>query len=243
MANFALLNNVEHQDLRIITERSAKYGDDVMYAITFPFEFRNIQACYPILFHRDNSGELHAVALFGFHDGENLFLDKAGWHASYVPATIRRQPFLIGYQERKDQPGAEPGRVLSLDMDHPRVSRERGERLFEPLGGRTPYLEDAANLLETLYEGHVHAKAFVAALRQQDLLESVTFEIELDDGSRNQLVGFLSIDEDRVQQLPAETLGDFNRKGFLMPLFMVLASLSNVRTLIRLKNERSMSRS
>ena len=49
MANYQLLNNVDHQSLRVVTERGAKYGDDVMFAMTFPFEMRSVQACYPIL--------------------------------------------------------------------------------------------------------------------------------------------------------------------------------------------------
>ena len=236
MSSFALLNNADHQDLRIITERSAKYGDDVMYAMTFPFEFRRIQAHYPILFHRDAKGDFYPVALFGFRDGENLFLDAAGWSAAYVPAMIRRQPFLIGFQDAKDPGTTEPGRVLSIDMDHPRVSRAEGEALFQPLGGRTPYLESVANLLESIYGGYVHCKAFVAALQEHGLIEPVTFEIELDDKSRNQLVGFHTVDEEKLQSLAGDTLAMLNRNGFLMPLFMILASMSNIRALIDLKN-------
>ena len=47
-----LLNNVDHKDLRVITTRGAEYGDDVMFALTFPAEFRNIQAHYPIVFRK-----------------------------------------------------------------------------------------------------------------------------------------------------------------------------------------------
>ncbi|MCY3820481.1 MAG: SapC family protein, partial [Gammaproteobacteria bacterium] len=133
MPDFAMLNNVDHQDLRVITERSSRYGDNVMLAMTFPFEFRNVQAHYPILFQGDGDGGYYPVVLFGFQQGENLFLDESGWHAAYVPAMIQRQPFLIGFQE---QPGADRTRVLSVDMDHPRVNTEAGERLFQPLGGR-----------------------------------------------------------------------------------------------------------
>ena len=238
MTNFALLNNADHQDLRIITERSAAYGDDVMYAMTFPFEFRSVQAHYPILFHRDAKGDFYPVALFGFNDRENLFLDGAGWSAAYVPAMIRRQPFLIGFQDAKDPGVTAPGRVLSIDMDHPRVSKDSGEALFQPLGGRTPYLEGMANLLESIYGGYVHCKAFVSAVREHGLIEPVTFEIELDDRSRNQLLGFHTIDEEKLQALSGDTLAAFAKSGFLMPLFMILASMSNIRGLIELKNRR-----
>jgi len=236
--NFALLNNADHQDLRIITERSAEYGDDVMYAMTFPFEFRSVQAHYPILLHRDARGDLYPVALFGFQDGENLFLDAGGWSAAYVPAMVRRQPFLIGFQDAKQPGTTEPGRVLSIDMDHPRVSRTSGEALFQPLGGRTPYLESIANLLEGIYGGYVHCRAFIAALQEHGLIEPVTFEIELDDKSRNQLLGFHTVDEQNLQGLPGDTLAMFSKHGFLMPLFMILASMSHIRTLIDLKNRR-----
>jgi hypothetical protein len=231
------LNNVDHKDVRIITDRSVALGDNVMHAMTFPFEFRSVQAFYPILFHRDERGEFYPVALFGFETGENLFLDQQGWHARYVPAMIRRQPFLIAFQGGDEQ-GGERRRMLSLDMDSPRVSKERGTPLFEPLGGRTPFLEEMATLLETLYHGAELNRKFVAALQEHELIESVTFDIALDDGSRNQLLGFYAIDEEKVRALSDEALGKLSREGFLMPLFMMLASTMNVRTLVDLKNAR-----
>jgi len=237
LSKFALLNNVDHKDVRVITERSAALGDNVMHAMVFPFEFRSVQAFYPILLHRDERGELYPVALFGFQAGENLFLDEQGWHARYVPAMIRRQPFLIAFEAENGQ-GGERRRMLSLDMGSPRVSKERGQLLFEPLGGRTPFLEEMATLLETLYHGAETNKKFVEALQEHGLIESVTFDIALTDGSRNQLLGFHAIDEDKVRALSDEALGKLSRNGFLMPLFMMLASTVNVRSLIDLKNAR-----
>ena len=236
MSKYALLNNVDHKDVRVITDRSAALGDNVMHAMTFPFEFRSVQAFYPILLHRDERGELYPVALFGFQNGENLFLDEQGWHARYVPAMIRRQPFLIGFEAAARQGAGEQRRMLSLDMAHPRVNRERGEPLFLPLGGRTPFLEEMATLLETLYHGGELNRKFVQALQEHGLIENVTFDIALADGSRNQLLGFFAIDEEKVQGLSDAALGQLSRSGFLMPLFMMLASTTNVRTLVDLKN-------
>ena len=190
MTDYALLNNVDHADVKIITERSDRYGDDIMQALVFPFEFRNVQACYPILFQQDGTGGFYPLALFGFQEKENLFLDDSGWQAPYIPAMVRREPFLIGFQDSKTQGETEQTRVLSIDMDHPRVNKEHGEPLFQPLGGRTPFLENAANLLETIYAGIEHNRAFMGALQANDLLEAMTLEIELRDGSRNQLIGF-----------------------------------------------------
>ena len=237
MSTYTPLNSVDHKNIRIITDRSAAYGDNVHFAMIFPFEFRSVQAHYPILFHRDSRGELYPVALFGFQDGENLFLDESGWNARYVPAMIRRLPFLIGFEAAAGEEG-ERRRMLSLDMAHPRVSQERGEPLFDALGLRTPFLEEMATLLETLYHGAELNTKFVQALQEHGLIESVTIDIALADGSRNQLLGFYAIDEEKVRGLSDEALGTLGRNGFLMPLFMMLASTVNVRTLVDLKNAR-----
>lgn len=236
MSNYALLNNVDHADIRVITDRSARYRDDIKQSLVFPFEFRNVQACYPILFQQHGEGGFYPLALFGFQEKENLFLDESGWQAPYIPAMVRREPFLIGFQDSESQGETQRTRVLSIDMDHPRVNTEHGEPLFQPLGGRTPYLEGVADLLETIYAGIEHNKSFVGALQELDLLESVTLEIELKDGSRNQLIGFHCLNEDKVQALSAEVLGDLNERGYLMPLFMVLASMGNIQRLVELKN-------
>lgn len=232
MPRRVMINNVEHKDLRVITARSARLGDAVMSAPTFPFEFRSVQTCYPILLQRRDDGSHVPVALFGFERGENLFLDESGWHASYIPAMIRREPFMVGLQKGE----GEPIRVLSLDLDHPRVSREDGEALFQPLGGRTPFLERAADLVEQVYEGVGQAERFIRALEAHGLIESVTMEIRLRDGSRNHLLGMHAVNEERVQELDGETLGQLNREGHLMPLFMMLASLPNLQRLVELKN-------
>ncbi len=236
MANYALVNNVEHAELKVITERGAQFGDDVMQSTVFPFEFRNVQASYPILFQQDSAGNFSPLALFGFQRGENLFLNGDNWQAAYIPAMVRREPFLIGYQESKGEGEPVRTRVMSIDIDHPRVNTEQGEPLFQPLGGRTQFLEDSADLLERIYLGVEHNKTFIAALQRHDLIESMTLEIELRDGSRNQLIGFHCLNEDNLQSLSAEALGELNENGFLMPIFMVVASMGNLQALTERKN-------
>ena len=236
MPNFALVNAEEHKDLKIDTTPGAEFGDSVQMAMTFPTEFRSIQASYPIVFHKRADDDFMPVALLGFEKGENLYLGESGWRSHYVPAMIKKEPFLIGTQG--DGSDEEASRVLSIDLDSPRVNKEKGEAMFGPLGEMTAYLEGQAAMLEAIYEGERHNKLFVKALLDQDLLESVTFDIMLNDGSRNSLLGFYTINEDKLPDLSAETLHLMNRNGMLMPMFMVMASTANMHRLIELKNER-----
>lgn len=237
MTNHVLLNNVDHKDLKVITTRSAEYGDNKQCAITFSWEFRSIQAHYPIFFTKDGGdGEFAAVAMFGFEDKENLFLNESGWDATYIPLSIRREPFLIGYQQSAEAGGSERQPVIHVDMDSPRVSDSEGEAVFLSHGGISEYLEQTNSILNTINEGYPAHQRFIKELLEHDLLEPFALDVELNDGSQNRMMGFHTINEDALYELGGNVLAGLNEKGFLLPIYMAVASLSNIRDLIDRKN-------
>jgi hypothetical protein len=229
MANHAPLNNFDHKNLRVVTTRGAAYGDAVMSALTFPAEFRDLQACYPIVFAQDGNGSYDAIALLGFEQGENLFLGPNGWDAPAIPLTVERQPFMIG---RGDELS------VHIDLDSPRVRDGgiEGEALFLTYGGTSEYLERISSVLRTIHDGLAASRAFVAALVELELIESFVLDVELDDGSQNRLAGFYTINEDRLAQLSADQLAALHGKGYLQAIYMAVASLAQFRALIQRKN-------
>lgn len=234
MMNLQIVNNVDHKDVRVIQDVGGAYGDQIHSCPAYTFEFRDLQGDFPILLQDDGEGGHIPVALMGFQDGENLFVEQGRWTAMSKPAFMRKGPFLIGQHTGNDN---EPVRLLSIDRNHPRISETEGEPLFQPLGGRTDYLEQMADLLETIYEGAQHSQAYAQALADLELIESVTLDITLRDGSRNQLLGFYTVNEDKVRALTGEQLAALAEAGHLMPLFMMLASMVNFRRLIELKEQ------
>lgn len=230
MPNPVPLNNVDHKDLRVITHRSVKYSDSrLAFVPTFPTEFRNVQAYYPIVFRKSNDGTtFESVVLMGFENGENLFLRSDGWDAPYMPLMIERLPFLIGRN------GSEF--TMHIDLDSPRVSTTEGEPLFLPYGGTTPFLERMDMVLSAIHQGMEIAPAFISTLLEHDLLESFVFDIELNDGAKNRLSGFYTINEPKLAQLDGVALEKLNKLGYLQPIYMVVASLSNFRDLVERKN-------
>jgi hypothetical protein len=233
MPNFALLNNVAHKDLRIIREHAAQYGDNEMSTITFPHEFRAVQNEYPIFFQKNSeTGKFFPLALLGLRQSENLFLSESGWDANYIPASVKRRPFLIGIQPSKPGEGAQPSHMVYVDMESPRVNEVDGEAVFLPHGGYSPFLEGVVDILEYIQYGTELNDHFSDALLQHELLEVVNLEITLKNGSRNNLAGLYTINEEKLTALNTNAVADLHSKGFLEFIYMVLASHSNVMKLI-----------
>lgn len=232
MTHHVLLNNVDHKDLRVITTRGARYGDDVNYAITFPSEFRNIQAHYPIVFRKNAQAQFEPIALLGFQERQNLFLTQRGWDATYIPLTIERLPFLIGFSADR-QP------MMHVDLDSPRISRTEGEPIFREHGGNTEFLERMSSVLLAIHEGVAVVQPFVAALMEHELLESFVLDVQLTNGSQNRLAGFYTIAEERLLGLSGAVLERFSRAGYLQAIHMAVASLSQFRALIERMNKRN----
>jgi hypothetical protein len=204
-----------------------------MSAVTFPGEFRHLQAHYPIFFQKHpQTGEFQPLAVFGFRQGENLFLEDEGWDATYVPLTIERQPFLIGRQ----QAGGDPTMVIHIDMDSPRISSSEGEPLFLGHGGPSEYLARVNSILGAIHQGMESNRAFIGALLANGLLESFTLDIELAAGTEFRVAGFYTIHEERLDGLDGEVLAALNRDGWLKAVYMAVASLSNIRALVERKN-------
>lgn len=235
MTNHVILNNVDHRDIRVITRRSAELGDDVMGVPLLPREFRDAQHDYPIFFHRDpDSGKFSPYAMFGLVQDENLFLQGGSWRADYLPLLVEKGPFLIGLQEKSD---GDRSLVISLDLDHPRVSFTEGEPLFLPHGGNSEYIERMSRVLRSIHEGQGEVEPLVQALTEHQLLEPFALNVELNDGSRHRLEGFHTVHEENLTQLPGDVLESLSRNGYLHAAYMVVASLSNIRKLINWKNE------
>jgi hypothetical protein len=224
MPNIALLNNVQHKQLRVITDRGAEYGDAMMSAPTFPAEFRSLQSTYPIVFTPNAEGHFDALALFGFERGENLFLGPDGWDAPVIPLSVERLPFIIG--------NTPDGPQVLVDLDHPRVSRTQGEAAFLSYGGPSEFMERMNSVLRTVHEGMAAARGFSNALRELDLIEPFDMDVELDDGSEHRMTGFYTINEDRLQALTGDQLEGLSRAGHLQPIYMAIASIAQFRGLI-----------
>lgn len=230
--NSVMLDNVAHKDLKIITVGGEQYGDNVRFAPVVPSEFRQLSSCYPIVFRKVEES-FEAVALLGFENNENLFLNGEEWSEYYVPKSIQRLPFSIGFSEADSSGDAR--NMIHIDMDHPRVSFSSGEDVFLPQGGSSEFLNRINYLLAELKDGVSQAELFFKVISNVNLIEPFTLNVELSDSSKFEMQGFYTINEDRLNALSKEQIYDLHKDRYLELIYMVVASLSNIGKLIRKK--------
>lgn len=235
MNTHQVLNPADHGHLRVRTGAGAELGDGTMATLVVPAEFRRLAIEYPILFRYDTARRsFDALALLGFEDGENLFVEDGQWQSSCRPLAIAVQPFLVG----RPRDGQGPSQV-HVDMAHPRIATDgQGVPVFDDAGEPTPFLDEVAGMLGALDEGYRASSAFYAALDRYDLLEPFSMDVGFDNGSSHRLVGYHLINEDKLRSLEPGALAELHREGQLEPIYMALASLGNLAKLVRRKNRR-----
>jgi hypothetical protein len=233
MTRPALLDTNTHRHLRVHTQRSAALGDARQSVLAMPAEFRNLQAHFPIVFQAvEGDVGFQPIVLFGLEPDQNLFIQNETWTAPVVPMALQREPFMIGRRGDKLE--------LHIDLDSPRVVKpeegEAGTAVFMPYGGHSEYLDHVVNLLEHLHAQAQLLPAFIAALTQHQLLEPFVLDVELSDGQQGRLSGLYTIHEERLAALPGAALEQLQRVGHLLPIYMQLASLSQLQELVERQN-------
>ena len=237
MPRHELLDNVTHKNIKVLTHHHPSFGDIASYTHIFNSEFRQAQREYPLFFRKNTeTGKFETIALFGFAQEENLYLDNHGWHAHYIPLTIQRRPFLIGFQHDNENGIVTQRPVIHIDMESSRINTTRGKQIFLPKGGESPYLQKISAILDAINQGHAHNNTFVQCLVDYDLIESVNINVTLNNGSNHRLTNLYTIHEEKLAQLHGNALDKLHKTGFLQDAHMIIASMVNLTHLIEKKN-------
>lgn len=186
------------------------------------------EACkeYAIVFTRVPGGRTVPVVVLGLRNGENLFVDDQDrWIGRYVPAFVRRYPFVLAQL---------PGQALGVCIDEacPALDDEEGEPLFDAQGQDTPFLRNALDFLAQYQQACQRTEAFCQRLEQAGLLVEMNARADLVDGRSFTVGGLLVVDEKKLMALPDATVLALFRPGELHLVSMHLVSLSNMQGLV-----------
>ena len=185
-------------------------------------EFLHAAAEYAIVFTDTGEGVVPAVVL-GVRDQQNLYLSAdRQWQAKYVPAFIRRYPFVFS---RSDDGKSF---TLCIDETHPGVNREgRGERLFADDGKPSPYVEKVLKFLQEYQAQFERTRAFGRRVKELGLLEPMQAQVVTPQGGKLSLSGFFGVRRDKLRALSGDALASLARTDELELLYLQMHSMRN----------------
>jgi hypothetical protein len=211
-----------HADASVEPSSSYAFAAGVNAVPLMAAEFPHAAPEFAIVF-TEAAGDVTPAVVLGVRGHQNLYLtDDAQWHARYVPAFVRRYPFVFASSE--DQQTL----TLCIDETCPGFNREgRGQRLFGEDGKPTAYVEQVMKFLREYQAQFDRTRQFGRRLKELGLLEPMQVTLTTPAGDKQGLGGFLGVQRDRLRNLGGDELASLARTDQLELLFLHLQSLRN----------------
>ncbi|MBX9813593.1 MAG: SapC family protein, partial [Sphingomonas sp.] len=200
-------------------------------------EFPLVQRFMPIVF--SSGDEPVPLALMGLNEGVNVFIDAEGKLIEqnfYVPAYVRRYPFLLA----RLTPDAQE-LSLCFDPSYEGVGAfDEGDALFE--GGEPSELtKNILQFNEMFEQAGMRTQQFMVELKETGLLMEGEVSIQ-PEGSAQPFIyrGFQMVDENKLRDLRGDQLRKMSQNGMLPLLYAHLLSLALMREIFQRQLDRGL---
>lgn len=185
-------------------------------------EFMKIAGEYSIVFAGEGD-RIMPAAILGLQNDSNLYVDDDGkWSAGYIPAFVRRYPFVFS--------SGDDGKTFTLciDEDYDGVNDSgKGNLLFDGEGERTKYLEGVLDFLKEYQTEYNRTQLLCNKLIELGLLEPMQAQIKLTSGQQLSLTGFQAVSREKLNALDDTRLAELARSGALELIYVHLYSMKN----------------
>lgn len=234
-----LLEPARHRQLKIGTLADFSITRGMHAVFLAATEIPQAALEFPVVFvHtgvRDDAGRatVSPIALLGVAQGENLFVEGPRWEARYIPAFIRRYPFLTANLRGAPAPG------VMIDRGWSGFSEEQGDPLFGADGQPAPALQRAIEFLDRFETEAQRTQLFCARLVELELLREMKADATLPDGVSLSIDGFYVIDDEKLRALGDAPVLEMHRNGMLALLNLHQTSMNHLRTMIERKARRA----
>jgi hypothetical protein len=218
--NVVALDSQRHSAYRLKPSKNFVFAKNVLSAPLALSEVIKASREYPIFF--PTSGRFLPVAQMGYRKDGNLYLDEDNkWKARYIPAHVRRFPFVLG--EKQDA-----GEYLIMVAED-RISKNAdGELLFEdgsiPVGGA---VDQARTFLTNFQKELMKTEELLKPLKEYDILEQKVYKIEENGKLLGTVKDLLVVNPEKLYALDDLTLAAWVRSGLMGIVMAHLHSLDN----------------
>ena len=224
------LNKEVHGELYIENIEGYEHTKETNSIYIAAIEFMQVSREYPIVFAKSGDNNVFPVALLGLQQNQNLFVDEKGnWNANYIPAYVRRYPFILATPDEKQE-----SFTVCIDESFPGFNTAKeGKPLFDEKGEQLDILNQAVGFLKD-YQTHVQLTTlFCENLSKLDVLEPMQANIERASGEKFSLGGFMGVNREKLKAIKPAKLAELLKSDQMELIFAHLASLSNINTLMQ----------
>lgn len=217
-----------HKDLYIKAPDNYAFARNSNSVPLMAVEFSQAAPDYAIVF-AGNEDAVMPVAMLGVENDQNLFIDRDGaWDAGYIPAFVRRYPFVFSKNEEGDK------FFLCIDEEFAGCNGDgRGERLFDSDGQRTQYLGNVLNFVQEYQAQFLRTQGFCNKLRELDLLEPMQAQFNLPSGKQAALTGFMAVSRAKLKALDPGKLAALAKTDELELIYIHLQSMRNFGAMLK----------
>ncbi|MFI4975756.1 MAG: SapC family protein [Caulobacterales bacterium] len=195
-------------------------------------EFTVAGLSYPIIF----AGERYQpLAVMGVSAGSNLFVkpDGAFEVGAYIPAYIRRYPFVLANDQNRSQ------LVVCIDRTAGMLGEDYDLAFFDDKGEPTDYTNGCIQFCNDFETEGRRTESFITLLKELDLFETKksTFTPTNPDGTAGEpqtVAEYFAVSEDKLKALSAPKLKELVDNGALGQIYAHLMSLIGWDRLIAL---------
>ncbi len=229
--NLEPLDPEKHKDLRFSSASDYRFAASVPSAPLSASEVVEAAKAFPVIFATE--GPLLPLALLSAKQGENAYIDADGtWLAPYVPAHIRRYPFILGNTDDPDNFTV----MVAPDAPHFNATGTVSERLFNQDGEKGPTLTKAMEFLGAFQKEVAATEKLMQPLAEKDVLSMQKLDLTDAEGKTVSFDGVRAVDRDKMKLLDDATLAGWVRDGLMTIIEAHLGSLKNFATIAARQN-------
>ena len=195
-------------------------------------EFPQVALSCPIIFAGD---KYQPLAVMGLNPGQNLFIGDNGLFQAgmYIPAYVRRYPFVLAADEKREN------MVVCIDRAAPMVGDLPDLALFDSAGQPTDYTKGCIEFCNNFEIEVRRTESFVNLLRENDLFETRQATYTPPNpggtpGAPQTVAEFYAVSETKLKALPEAKLNEFIQNGAISQIYAHLTSLNGWDRLISL---------
>ena len=222
------LDRKKHQGLTLSTPIGLDFAASTNFIPVLLTELSEVAQELPVLFIPLANNEFALAAITGVQNGSNLLIQGGAWRGRYVPAFLRRYPFIT-----LNNPEGQGQFTIAIDAAAPclnskavKSSSTEQHLIFEG-DNLSKKLQELIPFLQKFHVDNQNTYAFCKRLHELNLLTESELAVMDKSGKKYQIQGAWFINEAALKALDQTVVQEFFANDWLQKIYQIQFSIKN----------------